>query len=168
MWLSDWRLKLAGPMMGLAVVLSACGFAPAYGPNGTADTITRNIRLAEPDTRLDFLLAQQVERRLGRAENGEYELSVAVTTSRDRIAVTGANVTQRFEIIGNADYTLTGPDGAVVTTGNVSSFTGYSATGSTVATTAARDDAQERLMVILADQIVTRLIAAAPDSTPAG
>ena len=61
-------------------------------------------------------------------------------------------------------FAATGPDGAVVTQGNVGGFTGYSATGSTVATTAARTDAQDRLMVILADQIVTRLIAAAPAS----
>ena len=49
-----------------------------------------------------------------------------------------------------------------VTSGTVDSFTGYSATGSTVATRAARADAEERLTTILADQIVTRLIAAAP------
>ena len=78
--------------------------------------------------------------------------------------MTSTNVTRRFEIVGSADYTLTGPDGAVVTQGNVGGFTGYSTTGSTVATTAARTDAQDRLMVILADQIVTRLIAAAPAS----
>ncbi|WP_407493932.1 LPS assembly lipoprotein LptE [Pseudooceanicola sp. MF1-13] len=149
-------------MAALAVILSACGFTPAYGPDGNANTLTRNIKLTEPDTRQDYLLAQQVERRLGRAENADYTLNVDTVTTQDRIAVTGTNVTRRFEIIGSANYTLTGPDGALVTSGMVSSFTGYSATGSTVATTAARRDAQERLMVILADQIVTRMIAAAP------
>ena len=39
-----------------------------------------------------------------------------------------------------------------------------SATGSTVATLAAERDAQKRLMVMLADQLVTRLYAA--DLTP--
>lgn len=154
--------------MLMAFMLSACGFAPAYGPGGSADTITGNIRLTEPQTRQDYLLSQQVERRLGRAENGDYQLNVTVGTTQDRIAVTASNVTRRFDLTGTADYVLTGPGGAIVTKGTVSSFTGYSATGSTVATTAARTDAQARLMVILADQIVTRLIAAAPDQTPAG
>jgi LPS-assembly lipoprotein len=45
-----------------------------------------------------------------------------------------------------------------VTSGSVDNFTGYSATGTTVATLAAERDAQERLMTILADQIVTRLL----------
>ena len=39
------------------------------------------------------------------------------------------------------------------------SFTSYSATGSTVAGLAAEEDAALRLMHILADQIVTRLLA---------
>ena len=51
----------------------------------------------------------------------------------------------------------------VLTTGTVNSFTGYSTTGSTVATLAAQRSAHERLAVILADQIVTRLIAHSPN-----
>jgi LPS-assembly lipoprotein len=45
--------------------------------------------------------------------------------------------------------------------GRVSDFTGFSATGSTVATLAAERDATARLMVILADQIVDRLVISA-------
>jgi LPS-assembly lipoprotein len=41
----------------------------------------------------------------------------------------------------------------------VKSFTAYSATGSTVAGLAAEEDAATRLMRILADQIVARLVA---------
>ena len=163
MWSCKRRNLLAG-LASLTLVLSACGFAPAYGPSGNAASVTRNIALSAPQTRLDYLLNQQIERRLGHAPAGDYQLTTAITTSDERIAVTSTNVTRRFEIVGSADYTLTGPDGAVVTQGNVGGFTGYSATGSTVATTAARTDAQDRLMVILADQIVTRLIAAAPAS----
>ena len=47
-----------------------------------------------------------------------------------------------------------------MTSGTVNNFTAYSATGSTVATLAAERDALERLMVILGDQITTRLFAA--------
>ena len=44
--------------------------------------------------------------------------------------------------------------------GTVSNFTSYSATGSTVAGLAARQDAARRLMVVLADQVVARMLAA--------
>ena len=57
-------------------------------------------------------------------------------------------------------YPVIGPGGAQVTGGRVQSFTAYSATGSTVAQLAAEEDAGLRLMRILADQIVARLIAA--------
>ncbi|MBL3565900.1 hypothetical protein JMM59_12930, partial [Rhodovulum sulfidophilum] len=49
--------------------------------------------------------------------------------------------------------------GSVVQSGEVDSFTAYSATGSTVATRTAERDAYRRLMVILADEMVTRLLA---------
>ena len=59
------------------------------------------------------------------------------------------------------DFTLTETaTGVIVTSGKVNNFVGYSATGTTVATLAAEEDAQERLMNILADQIVRRLYAA--------
>lgn len=161
MWSCDRRRWV---VVATALLLSACGFAPAYGPGGTADALTRNIAISTPETRLDYLLAQQIERRLGRATSADYLLDVQITTNEERIAVTNASITRRFELIGSADYTLTDMAGREITAGNVRSFTGYSATGTTVATSAARDDAQERLMTILADQIVTRLIAAAPAS----
>lgn len=162
MWSCNWRKTRIGLAVACVTALTACGFTPAYAPGGSADTLTRNITLTTPETRQDYLLAQQIERRLGHADTAEYLLDVDLTATEDRIAVTATNVTRRFEIIGSAKYTLTDMAGTTITSGTVSSFTGYSATGSTVATTAARTDAQERLMVILADQIVTRLIAAAP------
>ena len=64
-------------------------------------------------------------------------------------------------LIGAADFTLVeAGTGRTITTGRVEDFVGYSATGTTVATVAAQRDAQERLMTILADQIVLRLQAA--------
>jgi LPS-assembly lipoprotein len=43
----------------------------------------------------------------------------------------------------------------------VSNFTGYSTFGTPVATQAAERDAEARLMQMLADQMLTRLVAAA-------
>jgi len=53
--------------------------------------------------------------------------------------------------------------GRELRSGSVENFTGFSATGSIVGSITATEDAQERLMVILADQLVTELVATAPD-----
>jgi LPS-assembly lipoprotein len=70
-------------------------------------------------------------------------------------------VASRFNLLGSVAYSLRDlSTGATLTTGEVTSFTGYSATGTTVAVQAAERDAEARLMVILADQLLTRLLAA--------
>lgn len=157
MWLSDRRAFLAG-----ALALSACGFTPAYGPNGAAGRLQNTIAVEAPVDRDSYLLVQQLEHRLGRAASPAYGLSIALDVKQERMAIAANNITSRFNVIGRATYALRDlGDGKVLTSGNVGSFTGYSATGSTAATQTAEADARARLMVILADQITTRLIAAA-------
>ena len=64
-------------------------------------------------------------------------------------------------MIGKVDFILRDlTAGQIESSGTVENFTGYSATGTTVATLAAEHDAQTRLMTMLADQIVTQLYAA--------
>ena len=77
------------------------------------------------------------------------------------VGITTDNKITRYNLKGVVDYVLTDrATGTRVTGGRVQSFTAYSATGSTVAGLAAEEDAALRLMRILADQIVARLIAA--------
>ena len=67
---------------------------------------------------------------------------------------------ERYDVLGRATYELRdAATDAVVSSGDVESFTGYSATGTSVASLAAERDARERLMIILADLVVTRLQA---------
>lgn len=69
----------------------------------------------------------------------------------------------RYNLRGDVTYALRDLEsGTVLSTGKVEHFTAFSASGSTVATESAERDAEARLMVILADGIVTRLMAAAP------
>ncbi len=150
-------------LAGSASALSACGFTPAYGPSGAATRLQNAILVDEPKTRDAYLLTQNIEERLGRAANPRYGLSYAITTRDNAIAITAANVTNRFNLEGSITYALRDlQTGAVVTSGKVDSFTSYSASGTPVATQSAERDARTRLMSILADQIITRLIAASP------
>jgi LPS-assembly lipoprotein len=67
----------------------------------------------------------------------------------------------RITLFGTISYRLTDTGtGAVVTEGNLRDFTNYSTTDTQLATLRAQEDAQARLMRILADQVAARLLAA--------
>ncbi len=147
-----------------AAALSGCGFTPAYGPGGGARALQNTVLADAPQSREAHVLVRQLEDRLGRPNAARFGLSYAIKITEERMAITTDNITTRFNIVGRVTYALRELNGgAVLTTGSVDSFTGYSATGSTVATQAARRDAQERLMTLLADQLVARLMASAPE-----
>jgi LPS-assembly lipoprotein len=144
------------------LALAACGFTPAYGPGGGASKLTGTVWVQDPTDKNAFDLVERLEERLGRPEAIRYDLSYTITTEAVGVGITTDNKITRYNLKGVVDYALTEREtGAQVTGGRVQSFTAYSATGSTVAGLAAEEDAAYRLMRILADQIVARLIAAA-------
>jgi LPS-assembly lipoprotein len=161
MWSPDRRALLALPL------LAACGFAPAYGPGGAAGALRGRIATGEPTDRAEFDFVRQIEDRLGRPEAPLWRLDYAITLKREDVAITPDNAVTRFHLTGRADWKLVPlAAGARPLQGTAESFTAWSATGSTVAVLAAEEDAELRLMRILADQVATRLIAAAPGIAP--
>ncbi len=162
-------LRPGGLLTGLVLCLglSACGFAPLYGPGGPGDTLHGQVEIAEPTTEAEFDFVARVETRLGRAAAAPMRLDYAITTTRSGLAITADQETQRYNLIGEVTYQVTDTTtGAVLSTGRTSSFTSFSATGTTVATTTTERDARQRLMVILADQAVTHLLATAESFLP--
>lgn len=146
----------------LSLVLASCGFQPVYGPNGAGSALQNRVLVDQPDDRTGFLLVQRLEERLGRASDPAFRLAVVLNLREEDRAIDPDGDIRRIQLIGRATYTLTDSSvGTVISENTVDTFVGYSATGSTVATLAARRDAQERLMTILADQIVLRLQASA-------
>ncbi|WP_294613004.1 LPS assembly lipoprotein LptE [Roseovarius sp.] len=146
-----------------AAALGACGFTPAYAPNGAGNVLQGQIEIDAPNTRAGYLLTRVLEDRFGRSTGARYGLSHATGIREDSIAISASNVATRFNLIGSVTYALRDLEtGAVVTSGKVDSFTSYSASGSPVATQTAKRDAEARLMNILGEQISTRLLAAAP------
>ena len=166
MSLSDRRTVLT-LLAAIALALPGCGYTPVYGTGGSAAGLRGTVRVADPDSKDTFRLAGRLEERLGRVTAVRYALDYSVTHETEGLGITPDQSTTRYNILGTARYSLTEiGTGAVIAAGQVDSFTAYSAAGTTVATSSARDDALERLMVILADQIVTRLLAAAERSAP--
>ena len=149
-------------LLAATLALAACGFTPAYGPRGGAAGVQGTIRVADPTDKYGFDLVERLEEQLGRPNAARYDLVYQITTEPNGVGVTQDGEITRYNLAGAVDYTLTDPaTTSVLTSGHVESFTSWSATGSTVAGLEAEDDAQERLMHILADQIVARLLASA-------
>ena len=159
------RRALLAALSGLA--LAGCGFAPAYAPGGPAARLRGAVLVDAPTGRPGYLLTRHIEARLERGAPGRFGLSYTIEIEEDAVAISADNVITRYNILGDVAYALRDlDDSQVLLSGDVSSFVGYSASGSTVATQAARRDAEARLMRILADQILTRLTAEA-DRLPA-
>jgi len=154
-------LGLAGLGLGVAG-LTGCGFAPVYAPGGPGGRLTNAVMIETNNGFYDYTLRQELQERLGPATRPEFHLKVGVTLDTDSVAVTKTQVIERYNVVGKATYSLTDLDGNVVASGTDTNFTSYSATGTTIATQAGQDDAYRRLMVILADDIMNRLILAMP------
>ena len=156
MLLPDRRFVLLAPL-----ALAACGFTPIYGPGGNGQTLQNRVLVDPPGSQDSYLLVRELEERLGRSSDPAFALSMIINTSEARLAIDSEGDTGRFNLIGVVQFSLRSLDsGQVVTSGTVENFVGYSATGTTVETLAGEQDAQKRLMNVIADQIVTRLYAA--------
>ena len=142
------------------LAFTACGFTPVYGTNGNASVLLNSVLVHEPKNREGYSLTKQIEKRLGRATDPRFNLGVTVTTSEATLNVDSTGNINRYNVLGLVEYTLSDTQtGQIAASGRVDSFTGYSASGTTVSAQAAKEDAQERLMIILADLLISNLIA---------
>ena len=77
--------------------------------------------------------------------------------------MTSSQTIVRYNVLGELSYALRDlADNSVVASGKVTALTAYSASGTTIATQAARKDAHERLMVSLGDRLIERLFLTVP------
>ncbi len=145
-------------------LLAGCGFAPIYAQGTAARALSGKIVLGPVTDRLSFEMNEQLELRLGKATVPIYILDVKTEIESQGLAITSDASITRFNLSAVADYSLIPVAGGnAVLTARVRSFTAYSATASAYATRIAERDARRRLAVNLADQIATRLAAAAAE-----
>lgn len=143
------------------LALAGCGFTPVYGtgPDGQASTLRGRIDVAVPDDEEGFALVKRLEDRLGLPEAADLSLTAEIRVSEEAVGFLPDGEISRFNVIGQVDWRLAQiGSGAGVAAGSERTFTSYSATSTTVATSFAQRDARRRLMVILADRIVTDLM----------
>jgi LPS-assembly lipoprotein len=148
----------------LAVLFAAgCGFTPALAPSGPAAGLRGEVEVVAPVTRSGYFLTRRLEERLGLPATPAYRLRVQLTQGAQVTGIPADRVTARAIIVGQANWELLDiASGRVIERGDVQSFTGLSSTSTTAATREALADANQRLMVILADRIVADLLATAP------
>ena len=139
--------------------LAGCGFTPVYGPGGSAEGLRGRISIATPADEEGAALVRRLEDRLGRASSGDLELTADIRLKESAIGFLPDGELSRFNVDGQVDWELRDQTGRAVASGQERSFTSYSATSTTVATTFAQRDARRRLMVILADRMVADLIS---------
>ncbi len=155
---SDRRHVLLLMLAGLP--LAACGYAPAYAPGAAATKLMDRIEMDAPTSRDAFSFVARMEDRLGRGNDPAWRMSYSISTRRVDLAVDTSGAILRYNLIGSVTWQLKdAKSGAVVATGSEQNFAGSAATDATIPAQAAEDDARQRLMVILADQVVTKLVA---------
>lgn len=160
MWWSERRALL---LLLAGLPLAACGFRPAHAPGGAGQALRGQVRAADPATGRDFAFVAALEDRLGRAPAPRFLLGYDISVHERGGARVRDLGDTRFQVFGKVGFSLSdAATGAIIHAGTVSNFTAYSATSTQLATRVAQQDAERRLMGILADQVVARLLAVGP------
>ena len=146
------------------LALAACGFRPIYGRGSAAEAIHGKIAIGDVNSRLTFEFYEQLENRLGRADQPLFQLDIDLNIGSQGLAITQDNAITRYNLTGIASFTLTRiSNGTVVLQDKLRAFTAYSATASAYATFVSERDARRRLAISLADQITTRIASSAEE-----
>lgn len=148
MWSPDRRLLLL-------TLLAGCGFRPALTPG-----LYGRVRADDPTDRYGYAFIGAFERQLGAPEDPLYALAYTMTMGEDGVAGASASTTTRFQVHGRVDYILRDlATGQELLRDSASSFTGFSALGTTISERSAEAAAWDRLVEQLATQVATRLMA---------
>jgi len=148
MWWSKASLALVG-----LLALAACGLTPIYGSG--ADKQIYNIQA--PKNRMQFELVTALETQIHHSKTASHTLTYQLSTQNVSTVVSSDQELNRFRVKGRLTYKIMDSVGNMQSSGTVSAFTAYSATGSTLATDRSQRDAEDRLMVILADKLVQNI-----------
>ena len=147
--------------------MGGCDFTPVYGTGGAGSKIEDRIFIKEPTTKDLYLVTRRLETRLGRADPAPMTLSFSVSHGTSGLGTTATGSTTRLHRSGTLSFTLTNSaTEQKIDSGSLTNFVGYSVTGNTATSLAAERASIERLMDVLADQLVDRLLLLDPKLLP--
>ncbi len=137
----------------LIALVASCGFTPVYAPGSQTALALSTIEVEEPKNQNSYLFVRAMEDRLGRPTDADKLLKYKVTIKPE--GVESDNDRRRVVGVTNYRVVMKGTK-KVVASGAVNSFAGYSVSDGLFA--GARQDAVERLITIMADQMTRELI----------
>ena len=150
-----WSVVLAAP-----VALAGCtGLTPVYGPNGLGNERV-DVRYAEPASRTEQIIYQDLALRLGKA-SGDVPL-VTVRASQRAVALTNDTLTlpnSQRQMTVTATITVTAK-GKSLFSGTRSATADFTTDAQSLANQQATDDAAARAAHLLADTIRLEILAA--------
>lgn len=156
---------LVAAVLSVSAGLSACGYTPLYAHNANSqDTHTlqqlAGISVSPIPNREGQLMRSALKRRLvvrpGQPVN--YVLSVQLSESIGEIAVDSGSFSTRANLYLNASYALSNAAGdTILTQGLAQSVASYNILTSDYANYVARQDARDRAIQNLADDIRNRI-----------
>ncbi len=143
--------------------LAACGFTPVYKEGAAARGLMGQIRFNLIESREGFLMLERLENRLGApSANSRYAAEIVLEIEEVVLTLTAATSLERITVNGTA--TLKVKDiatGEEVFSDKLRETTGYSSSSETAVSVSVKRDAHERLVLSLADKIVSRLSSTA-------
>lgn len=146
----------------LLLGLPSCGFTPVYGENSATSDVLRNVVLEDPDNQIEYVYLKALEQRIPASQNAQYKVRYNVALGYQGLDVVGVS---RVQVIGTVTSEFVDQTTQTVKLVNsVEGFTSYTAEGGFQ--DVQRRDAESRLMQILADKFITRLIAQSSELGP--
>jgi LPS-assembly lipoprotein len=147
--------------LALILFLGGCGLQPMYG-GGASGSVARSlnsIQVAPIPERAGWLVRNALVDRLGgETENPSYRLEVELDDDLTSFGIRGDAAVTRERRTLRARYRLVDVStGEVVLDATAGSDAGIDIVSSEYATVAAEQTAQERLALMVADQMVSRL-----------
>jgi LPS-assembly lipoprotein len=146
----------------LVLALSGCGLRPVYG-GGESSSVAQGLRTIEVGKipgQVGWLTRNALVDRLGGEAGGQgkYRLEVELDDNITGFGIRGDSATTRERRTLRARYRLVDlANGEVVLDATAGSDAGIDVVSSEYATVAAEQTAVERLVLVIADQIVARL-----------
>lgn len=144
--------------------MTGCGFHPIYG-HSTSETTDVREELNDiaidniPDRAGQMLRNNLMDRMYGRGRPSQplYRLSIKLKSNESDVGVLSNATSTLAELDTYADYTLTDSKGKTILKGNAHSESSFSRLNDQYATVAAHDDAVERTVHEVSEQIVNRI-----------
>lgn len=163
---------LAPALLLLAAPLFGCGFEPIYGSHVNNANVTAELNDVAigniPDRHGQILRNDLIDRMYGhgRPRSAKYKLEVNLRATEEGLGLLPNSITTLTELNLYADYTLSASGGEELMKGTAHTLANYDQPSAQYSTLAARENAYQRCLNEVGEQIVNRVSLYFSEHTP--